>query len=215
MNIKHLLAFLTTVATAGGAGTQAQALQNPPCNICGDGGEITNPDAVLHIPDIAQDKTCAEFAIDGQNGLISETACDLLPSVTMYVCDCQVTSPSPLPSTCQFCSNGITIKDDDDSDIDEDNDAGVDDGFEYTMCQRLVKGAKTISADSTYCEKLQMGEYFCCPSNSSDGRDGMSFGDYSYLYYTASNAKAGKAKAKTPKGKHHKSKADKSSRARE
>ena len=211
MNIKHLLAFLTTVATAGGV---AQALQNPPCNICGDGGEITNPDAVLHIPDIAQDKTCAEFAIDGQNGLISETACDLLPSVTMYVCDCQVTSPSPLPSTCQFCSNGITIKDDDDSDIDEDDDTGVDDGFEYTMCQRLVKGAKTISADSTYCEKLQMGEYFCCPSNNSDGRDGMSFGDYSYLYYTAYNTKAGKAK--TPKqGKHRKSKADKYIRARE
>eukprot|EP00984_Skeletonema_dohrnii_P036532 scaffold37590_cov155-Skeletonema_dohrnii-CCMP3373.AAC.3 len=206
MNIKHLLAFLTTVATAGGAGTQAQALQNPPCNICGDGGEITNPDAVLHIPEIVQgDKTCAEFAIDGQNGLISETACDLLPSVTMYVCDCQVTSPSPLPSTCQFCTDGITIKD-------EDDDAGVDNGFEYTMCQRLVKGAKTISADSTYCEKLQMGEYFCCPSNS-DGRDGMSYGDYSYLYYTAYNAKAGKAK--TPKGKHHKSKAGKSIRARE
>ena len=213
MNIKHLLAFLTTVATAGGAG--AQALQNPPCNICGDGGEITNPDAVLHIPDIVlQDKTCAEFAIDGQNGLISEMACDLLPSVTMYVCDCQVTSPSPLPSTCQFCTNGITIKDDDHSDIEEDNDAGgVDDGFEYTMCQRLVKGAKTISADSTYCENLHMFEYFCCPSNNLDGRDGMSYGDYSYLYYTAFNAKGGKAK--TPKGKHHKSKADKSIRARE
>ncbi len=67
---------------------------------------ITNPDAVLQIPGITQDKTCAEFATKGQNGSISisETACNLLPLVTSYVCDCQFpTEPAspvlPVPPT--------------------------------------------------------------------------------------------------------------------
>ncbi|KAK1734329.1 hypothetical protein QTG54_015096 [Skeletonema marinoi] len=65
MNI-NLLSFLTKVVTGGGT----QALQN----ICGMTGEmeVTN-DAVLHIPDTIQDRTCAEFAIDEQNDFIPET----------------------------------------------------------------------------------------------------------------------------------------------
>eukprot|EP00986_Skeletonema_menzelii_P004477 scaffold1527_cov145-Skeletonema_menzelii.AAC.11 len=78
----------------------------PPCNICGEGGVITNPDAVLQIAGITQVKTCAEFDTDGENGLISETECDLLPLVTTTVCDCQypLDPVPPPPSSQDKCS---------------------------------------------------------------------------------------------------------------
>ena len=67
---------------------------------------ITNPDAVLQIAGIIQDKTCAEFDTDGENGLISETECDLLPLVTTTVCDCQypLDPVPPPPSSQDKCS---------------------------------------------------------------------------------------------------------------
>eukprot|EP00574_Skeletonema_japonicum_P011591 CAMPEP_0201720370 /NCGR_PEP_ID=MMETSP0593-20130828/5350_1 /ASSEMBLY_ACC=CAM_ASM_000672 /TAXON_ID=267983 /ORGANISM="Skeletonema japonicum, Strain CCMP2506" /LENGTH=243 /DNA_ID=CAMNT_0048211009 /DNA_START=23 /DNA_END=754 /DNA_ORIENTATION=+ len=232
MNIKYLLASFTTttLATATSSSSSAQPLQNhPPCNICGGGTQqqqqdssfeiiITNPDAVLHIPNMeGEDKTCAEWEIDGQNGRIPQEVCDGLPAVTVYVCDCQEVlkslEPSPLPSSpsssssCSFCSDGITIQYDTSID-DEEND-----GFDETLCQRLVEGAVLISADSLYCEKLQVGEQLCCPSsNNNNGGNGgsssmdMSFGDYSFLYHVGNNisAKASK-KTKTRRGKGSKS----------
>ena len=112
-------------------------------------------------------------------------------------------------SSCSFCSDGITIQYDTSID-DEEND-----GFDETLCQRLVEGAVLISADSLYCEKLQVGEQLCCPSSSSNNNNGgnggsssmdMSFGDYSFLYHVGNNisAKASK-KTKTRRGKGSKS----------
>lgn len=148
-------------------------------------------------------KTCAEWAMDGQNGRIPEHVCDMLPAVTVYVCDCQeVVSlyPSSLPSSpsCSFCPNGITIQHDATVDYD-DND---NDWFDETLCQRLVAGAQLISASSLYCEKLQVGEQLCCPSsNNNNGGGGMDMSlDYSYLYHVG-RSKA--SKAKTRKAKHH------------
>lgn len=99
MNLAIAIAALLPVASARPRRLQGSGF--PVCNICGEGGEITNPDAVLQIPGIVQGKTCAEYATDGQNGLIKETACDLLPLVTVYVCDCQFpTEPAfPVPPT--------------------------------------------------------------------------------------------------------------------
>ncbi len=145
-------------------------------------------------------KTCAEWAIDGQNGRIPQQVCEMLPAFTVYVCDCHElvvdSFPSPLPSSsssCSFCSDGITIQY---NDMVEDD---VIDGFDETLCQRLVAGAQLISADSLYCEKLQVGEQLCCPSNNIGG-SGMDMSlDYSYLYHVG-RSKA--SKAKTRKAKH-------------
>lgn len=152
-------------------------------------------------------KTCAEWASDGHDGRIPQQVCDMLPAVVVYVCDCQEkvvemesSYPSPLPSTCQFCSDGITLTLQYDATVDDDDDDY--DGFDETLCQRLVAGAQLISADSLYCEKLQVGEQLCCPSNNSGGgviSMDMSL-DLSYLYHVG-RSKA--SKAKTRKANHH------------
>mmetsp|Transcript_14355 Transcript_14355/g.29297 ORF Transcript_14355/g.29297 Transcript_14355/m.29297 type:complete len:176 (+) Transcript_14355:33-560(+) len=81
MNI-NLLSFLTKVATGGGT----QALQN----ICGMTGEIEVTNDALHIPDTIQDRTCAVFAIDEQNGFIPVTGWKNMfvapPTWTVVVC---------------------------------------------------------------------------------------------------------------------------------
>jgi hypothetical protein len=217
MIIKYLLALFAAAAV----GAQAQQTgTSSPCNICGEGGEITNPDAVLllqqQLPEVEEGGiiSCAQLDVAGKNGLIPNAVCALLPDVIMHVCDCQYNPSQPPQSYCQFCPNGITIKND--PVLDDDDDAivvGGDDGMGNTLCQRLTHVAKIISAESSSCEELQESEQVCCPSdNSSDNPDGsMSYGSYSYS--VAYHTKA--AKRMTPKGIYHKSKADKLIRARD
>ena len=146
-----------------------------------------------------ESKTCAEWAIDGQNGRIPQQVCEMLPAVTVYVCDCQEVvvdsfypSPSPPSSSCLFCFDGITIH------YSTTTDDAID-GFDETLCQRLVEGAQLLSASSLYCEKLRVGEQLCCPSNNNGGDMVMSL-DYSYLYHVG-RSKA--SKTKTRRAKHH------------
>eukprot|EP00986_Skeletonema_menzelii_P006575 scaffold2505_cov157-Skeletonema_menzelii.AAC.2 len=242
-NIKHIFLananlfffrFATLANTSNAQLHQQPLLRNnphhhhPPCNICGNFGEITNPDAVLHIPPNFQqhddnnnndEMTCAEFDTNGRNGHISSTLCNLLSLETVHVCDCQEvqdeedevemmrSQPSPsLPSTCPFCTTGITIRQQHDPNSNhDDNDKGINDDFEYTLCQRFMVGAQFISAHSVYCQKLLVGERFCCPSN--DIVNGEMSMDYSFLYlYQYHTAKAAKAKArKGRRGRNSKS----------
>ena len=113
--------------------------------------------------------------------------------------------PSSLPSVCPFCSttNGITIPHSNNS-YDDDN-GGINDTFEYELCQRFVAGAQVISANSTHCEKLLAAEQLCCPNDKlnangsgEDEEERMSL-DYSFLYWY--HAKVGKNEAKARKGR--------------
>jgi hypothetical protein len=207
---KYLLGMFAAASAADVS--QAKSTASPPCNTCGLGGEITNPDAVLQLdqfPDVIEGGiSCAELDVAGQNGLIPNAVCDLLPGIIVNVCDCQFLSPK----FCQFCPNGITIK------IDPEvvgNDT-IDDGDVNgnTFCQRLANSAKIISEGSSSCEQIKEREQVCCPSNNDNSDDGgVSYGSYSYSYSMAYHAKA--AKGKSLKGKYHKSKTDELIRARE
>ena len=136
----------------------------PPCNICGEGKEITNPDAVLQIPDIIEDKTCAEFATDGQNGLISESACSVLSLVTTYVCDCQSPTeppPEPLPppssGTCSCSPRSITFQLQLDRNCDTDTISGSP-GIEIAVCN-VRGGAGDIDLSTLEIVDIQFLEF--------------------------------------------------------
>eukprot|EP00984_Skeletonema_dohrnii_P013933 scaffold5837_cov98-Skeletonema_dohrnii-CCMP3373.AAC.5 len=167
----------------------------PPCNICGEGGEITNPDAVLQIPGITQNKTCAEYATDGQNGVISEKQCDLLPLVTTYVCDCQsptdpVKPAPPVPplNTCSCSPRHFTFQLQLDRNCDTDTIDGTP-GIEKAVCNvrggvgdidlstleivdiqflEFGSGLEVINQNDTFTNtSLANGDTFSFPSISS------------------------------------------------
>ena len=113
--------------------------------------------------------------------------------------------PSLLPSVCPFCSttNGITILP---LDSNDDDNGGINDTFEYELCQRLAEGAQVITANSTYCEKLLVAEQLCCPNDTVNGNSSgekeekkMMSLDYSFLYWY--HAKVSKNEAKVRKGR--------------
>ena len=224
----YTLVFIVTTAavlsfSSLSAAQGAQEQSNHPCNICGQEGIVTNPDAVMNIDGTTiQDKMCEELVIDGENGRIPASTCDLIQLEAKYVCDCQiiVVAPSPSPLSCQFCPNGITI--DTNSNDDDDTSSADNDYNDVTLCQHLVNGARLISADSYSCEQLQAGEHICCNNDNLD--DGsvmsMSYGLFYSYHFDASThlSKGGKTKkvrAKTAKGKSRKSKVDGLIRARD
>ncbi len=126
----------------------------PPCNICGEGGVITNPGAVLQIDGIIEGKTCAEFDTDGENGLISESECVLLPLETIFACDCQfdgidpVPPPPPPPSqeSCSCSPRDFTFQLQLDRDCDTNTINGSP-GVEIAVCNR--RGGAGVTDFST------------------------------------------------------------------
>ena len=98
--------------------------------------------------------------------------------------------PSSLPSVCPFCTttNGITLLPP--SNSNDDDNGGINDTFEYELCQRLVTGAQVITANSIYCKKMLVAEQLCCPTDKfvnangsgEEEKEKMSL-DYSFLYW--------------------------------
>ncbi len=148
----------------------------PPCNICGEGNVITNPDAVLQfetiaaaldIPGTIEDKTCLEFAADGQNGLIPEEECDLLPIITKTLCDCQSpTDPveavlAPLPvldqNTCSCSPRDFTFKLQLDRDCDTNTISGSP-GVESAVCN-VRGGVGDIDSSTLEIVDIQFLEF--------------------------------------------------------
>lgn len=148
----------------------------PPCNICGEGNVITNPDAVLQfafladaldIPGTIEDKTCLEFAADGQNGLIPEEDCALLPIITRTLCDCQSPSdpvetvPAALPAldqdTCSCSPRDFTFKLQLDRDCDTDTISGTA-GVEVAVCN-VRGGAGDIDFSTLEIVDIQFLEF--------------------------------------------------------
>ena len=129
--------FAVVVLLPAAAALRSRRLDFPACNICGDGGVITNPDAVLQLPQISDEKTCAEYAIDGENGLISEEECDLLPFVTSFVCDCQFPTEvvaAPVPQEeCSCSPREFVFQLQLDRNCDEDTISGTS-GIEDATC---------------------------------------------------------------------------------
>ena len=111
--------------------------------------------------------------------------------------------PSSLPPVCPFCTttNGITIL----PHSNDDDNGGINDTFEYELCQRFIAGAQVISANSACCEKLLVAEQLCCPNDkvnangSGGGEEEMMSLDYSFLYWY--HAKVSKNEAKVRKGR--------------
>lgn len=61
---------------------------NPPCNICGEGNEVTLFDREVIIPREDIVTTCAEFSEEGLNGLIPAESCPLAVGLVFVLCGC-------------------------------------------------------------------------------------------------------------------------------
>lgn len=74
----------------------AQFLEDPPCNVCGDGIEVGNPDAVaslFHAPSGAQ-ILCGTLEKMGLDGRIAPSQCAVMPSLIGVDCGCKsINSP--------------------------------------------------------------------------------------------------------------------------
>ena len=66
----------------------------PPCNVCGEGLEITNPDFVVEIPG-QRPATCSAFALAGTGGFIDPDTCPAIPGLIMG-CGCAAISGAPV-----------------------------------------------------------------------------------------------------------------------
>ena len=185
----------------------------PPCNICGEGGVITNPDVVLQIDGIIEGKTCAEFDIDGENGLISESECVLLPLETTFACDCQFDEIDPVPppppptsaqDNCSCSPRDFTFQLQLDRDCDTNTINGSP-GVEIAVCNRRggagvtdfstleivdiqfleLNGLTVINQNDTFTNtSLVSGDTFSFPSISNMLSPGTTIGEQAQYYPT-------------------------------
>jgi len=76
------------------------------CSVCGEGKEVNNPDAIFAFPGEAPIK-CGELEDKGEQGLLDDEFCSILPAVASIVCDCQ-----PVEG-CSICGEGKEVNDPD------------------------------------------------------------------------------------------------------
>jgi len=98
--------------------TVGQPTEEAGCSVCGDGKEVTNPEAIFSFP--GQPATsCGDLQDDGEQGDVSESQCGILPTLITPLCGCQPIAPSPpSPTTvmkptveagCSVCGDGKAV----------------------------------------------------------------------------------------------------------
>lgn len=65
---------------------------DPPCNVCGEGNQVTILDPIVVIPGQDAQPTCSEFAEGGFAGYIPAAMCPLAAGLIFELCGC---SPKP------------------------------------------------------------------------------------------------------------------------
>jgi len=76
------------------------------CSACGEGKEVTNPDAIFSFP--GQPATaCGDLQEDGKSGDLSSDQCDFLPDLISLLCDCREISPTS--PGCSVCGDGKEV----------------------------------------------------------------------------------------------------------
>ena len=77
------------------------------CSVCGVGNEVNNPTAVFSFPGQAPIE-CGRLEDEGDQGILPEDQCNILPEILASLCDCQPIGPSAAPITNVPTSNSPT-----------------------------------------------------------------------------------------------------------
>lgn len=79
------------------------------CNICGDGKEVGNPDAVVMFNTVPPSETpCGKLQSMGKAGLIPDAQCGRLPQYLGDTCECRVPEPETSAIAEKSSTNGAT-----------------------------------------------------------------------------------------------------------
>jgi hypothetical protein len=73
------------------------------CNICGEGEEMSLPEANLTVPDLAMMFNCGDLELAALDGMITPTECIVIAPVASIACGC-----APANFTCSICGEGMT-----------------------------------------------------------------------------------------------------------
>ena len=77
------------------------------CNICGEGKEVGNPDAVVMFNTVPPSETpCGKLQSMGDAGLIPDAQCGRLPQYLGDTCECKVSEPEAIAE--KSSTNGAT-----------------------------------------------------------------------------------------------------------
>ena len=77
--------------------TMIAAVSSQGCSVCGDGKQVTDPEAIFDFPG-QQAVTCGVLEGAGEGGLIPLDQCALLPPIIETTCSCQPLEAPTLPT---------------------------------------------------------------------------------------------------------------------
>ena len=121
-----------------------------PCNICGEGGSLTYPNATFDIPDYGE-VTCYALGYGGMFGLISPGECAVITGIARPTC-CEM---PPEPSTCYVCPNDWPV-------TNPDALVDVDSLPDDTTCQQLQDFGRQGLIPSELCTSAQTAALSNC-----------------------------------------------------
>jgi hypothetical protein len=176
-SIVRVLLICTTVLL-GGKHNHISA-ENPVCNICGDGGTVGNPDAIVTIPTQA-DQPCSFYVERGSSEalLIDVSQCSLLQGFTKDPCECTTSNTTTTPTVaCPICGEGKVV-------TNPDGVISVAENVPSTTCQALDDAAQAgagLVLTELLCTAFQVTAKEPCGCVAADSDSDGAFSKSSFI----------------------------------